>query len=266
MLTPRMSSGSSTGRATTLRPSPWRNGGSVGQVVFALGVAGVEPGEGLPEAGELEDVAARVHLADRRLLGPTVALFDDAEEMAGGVAEDAAEPGRIGYDGPCPSGRRRSPPAASPAGRPEARGGRAARRRRGRRRGRRSRPGAAGRHARRRRSRAGSPGWRTGRRGSLARASRTCSAPNPTTTMIVRAPAASGGVDDVADHGLTADLVQHLGQARPHPLAVPRRQDDRHRDLASGYGASTGTRIGRRSRHDSRRRRSPVSNAASRSA
>ena len=81
--------------------------GGVGQVVFALGVAGVEPVEGVPEAGQVEDVAARVDLADRLLLGGAVALLDDPEEPAGGVAEDPAEAGRVGDDRPSRAGRRR---------------------------------------------------------------------------------------------------------------------------------------------------------------
>ena len=60
-----------------------------------LGVAGADLVEGLPEQGKLEDIAARVDLADGLLLGRAVALLDDAEESAGGVAKDTAEPHRI---------------------------------------------------------------------------------------------------------------------------------------------------------------------------
>src|SRR5262249_43659856 len=38
-------------------------------------------------------------------------------------------------------------------------------------------------------------------------------------------------LDDVADHRPAADLVQHLGPLRLHPLAVAGRQDDRQRPL-----------------------------------
>jgi hypothetical protein len=41
-------------------------------------------------------------------------------------------------------------------------------------------------------------------------------------------PRAARGVDDVTDHRLAANLVEHLGALRLHPLAVPSRQDDRH--------------------------------------
>ena len=40
-------------------------------------------------------------------------------------------------------------------------------------------------------------------------------------------PRASRGLDHVADHRPAADLVQHLGLLRLHPLALSGRQDDR---------------------------------------
>ena len=69
--------------------------GGVGEVVFALGVAGADLFECFPEAGQLEDVTARIDLGDRALLGSAIALLDDPEKAAGRIAKDTAEAGRI---------------------------------------------------------------------------------------------------------------------------------------------------------------------------
>ncbi len=42
---------------------------------------------------------------------------------------------------------------------------------------------------------------------------------------------ASDGLDDVVDHRLAADLVEHFRPLRFHPLAMSGRQDDRYRSL-----------------------------------
>ena len=73
--------------------------GSVGEVVLALGVAGADLVERVPESRQLEDVAARVDLLQGAFLGRAIAFLDDAEEPAGRVAEDAAETRGVVQDG-----------------------------------------------------------------------------------------------------------------------------------------------------------------------
>jgi hypothetical protein len=87
--------GREAGDGEDLAAERLKEGGGVGEVVFALGVVGLELVEGVPEAGEVEDVAAWVNFADGGFFGGAVALFDDAEEAASGVAEDAAEAGWV---------------------------------------------------------------------------------------------------------------------------------------------------------------------------
>ena len=116
-----MSSGRSTCSAIDLSAHGLEPLGGVGQVILVLGVAGADLVEGLPEQGKLEDVAARVDLADGLLLGRAVALLDDPEESSGGVAEDAAEAHRVVDLGGAQQagGLLRAP--GGPAGRPGAR-------------------------------------------------------------------------------------------------------------------------------------------------
>ena len=71
----------------------------VGEVVLALGVAGTDLVEGVPEFGQLEDVAARVDLFDGTFFGRAIAFFDDAEKTAGRVAKDPAETHRVVHNG-----------------------------------------------------------------------------------------------------------------------------------------------------------------------
>ncbi len=73
--------------------------GSVREVVLALGVAGADLIESVPQHRQLEHVAARVDLAQRALLRRAVALLDDAQEPAGRVAEDPSEAHRVFHDG-----------------------------------------------------------------------------------------------------------------------------------------------------------------------
>ena len=127
-----MSSGARTGTATTLRPKFLQQRGGVGQVVFALRVAGREPFEGVPEARQVEDVTARVDLAD----GRAPRANSRAARRSGGTDRPSrAKCGRTRSG----RGRRRFPSkapksrlsAGDRANRRVARGGRGARRRRG---------------------------------------------------------------------------------------------------------------------------------------
>ena len=68
---------------------------SVGQVVLALGVAGTNLVESVPESGQLENVTARVDLFQGAFLGRAVAFLDDTEKSSGRVAKDSAETGGI---------------------------------------------------------------------------------------------------------------------------------------------------------------------------
>ena len=67
----------------------------VGEVELALGVVGVEPGEGAPEGGRVDDVDRRVDLADGQLLGRRVARLDDRDQPAVVASEDAAVRARV---------------------------------------------------------------------------------------------------------------------------------------------------------------------------
>ena len=176
MLTPRMSSGSQDVERQDLAAHGLEVFGGVGQVVFALGVAGADLVEGVPEARQLEDVAARVDLVDGAFLGRAVAFLDDAEEPAGGVAEDAAEAGGIGQDGRAEQAGAPGRAAGARAGRPAAGAGATARRRPGPARGPGSRPAAAGRPWRHGRCRAARSGSRRGCRARPGGTSRTWSA------------------------------------------------------------------------------------------
>ena len=51
--------------------------GGVGEVVFALRVAGGQMTKGFPEDGEIKDVTARIDLTDGPFLGVPITLFDD---------------------------------------------------------------------------------------------------------------------------------------------------------------------------------------------
>ena len=216
--------------ATTLRPIAWSRVGGVGEVVLALGVAGVEPVEGVPEAGQLEDVAARVDLVDRPLLGRAVAFLDDPEEAAGRVAEDAAEAGGVGHDG---GAEQAGGPVAALAVEQVGQGLGPDQRlvadqdQRG--------PSVVVQQGRQTLTASPVPscrsGWRRGCRARLSRHSRTWSAPVADDDDDRPGPGPSGRVDHVADHRPAADLVQDLGLLRLHPLALTGRQDDRHGTL-----------------------------------
>ncbi len=99
MLTPRMSSASSTGKRDHLPAHRLEPGGGIGRGSTPLSVAGVELVEGIPESGQVEHVAAWVDLGDLLLFRVAVALFDDPEEPAGRVAQDSPEAGRVGNNG-----------------------------------------------------------------------------------------------------------------------------------------------------------------------
>ena len=106
MLTPRTSSGSQDVEREDLAAHALQVFRGVGEVVFALGVAGPDLVESVPEARQLEDVAARVDLLDSAFLGRAVAFLDDPEESAGRIAEDAAKTGGIvEHRGPEQAGR-----------------------------------------------------------------------------------------------------------------------------------------------------------------
>ncbi len=70
--------------------------GRVGEVILALGVAGVEAVERAPEDGKFEDIATGIDLAEGALIGCAVAFLDDFEERAVGIADDPAESVRVG--------------------------------------------------------------------------------------------------------------------------------------------------------------------------
>ena len=68
---------------------------SVGQIVFALGVAGPNLVESVPQTRQLEDVAARVDLLQSAFFGRAVVFLDDPQKSAGRIAEDSAKTGGI---------------------------------------------------------------------------------------------------------------------------------------------------------------------------
>jgi len=67
----------------------------VGDVLLALVVVGVDPGESPPERRRVADVDTGVDLPDGPLLGGGVALLDDRPDTAVGTAHDATEAGRL---------------------------------------------------------------------------------------------------------------------------------------------------------------------------
>ena len=186
--------------------------------------------EGVPEQGKLEHVAARVDLGDRPLLGAAIALLDDPEEAAGGIAEDPPESGRIGDDGGPEQaggpfhlldgeqvgqglGADQRLVADQDQGRsPVILEQRVARL-----------DGVAGAEL----SLLGGEmdvGLAVQRHPDLVGAIADDDDDRP-------GPRPPRGLDHVADHRPAADLVEDLGLLRLHPLAMPRRQDDRHRTL-----------------------------------
>ena len=198
----------------------------VGEVILLLGVAGADLVEGVPEAGQLEDVAARVDLGDDAFLGRAVAFLDDPEEPARGVAEDAAESGGIRQDGRAEqAGGAVVLLAAEQVGqrlRPEQRlvahqdqGGTA----------------VVAQH------RPANLGGVTGSELLVLVGEQDVGLVAQVVAHLLGGvsdhdddglrPGPSGGVDDVADHRLPADLVQHLGLLRLHPLPMAGGQDDR---------------------------------------
>ncbi len=73
----------------------FEQGGGVGEVVFALGVAGIETVESFPKSREIEDIAARVNLKDGGFGGSAIALFDNSKEASRGVAKDTTKAGGV---------------------------------------------------------------------------------------------------------------------------------------------------------------------------
>ncbi|KAJ3079275.1 hypothetical protein HK102_003908, partial [Quaeritorhiza haematococci] len=204
--------------------------GGVGQVVFALGVAGADLLQGVPQDGQLEDVAARVDLADGLLLGGAVALLDDPEEPPGGVAEDAAEAGGVvDLGGPQQAGGPLVGLAVEEVGQGlGAEQGLVADEDQ-------DRPlvafqqGPADLHRVARAELFGLDGEPDGGL-AVERLVELIGRVADDHDDGLRAGAA-GRVDDVAEHRPAADLVQHLRPLGLHPLALAGRQDDRHRSF-----------------------------------
>src|SRR5690606_36933556 len=74
-----------------------QDGQYVGEVLLALSVVAGDALDRVGEEGAVEGVDAGVHLVDGPLLRGSVALFDDAEHGAVGVADDAAVAGGVGH-------------------------------------------------------------------------------------------------------------------------------------------------------------------------
>ena len=75
------------------------DGEGVGEVVLAFFVVGLDVGEGVEEVAGAEHPVGGVYFFDLALLGRGVVVFDDAGEVAGGIADDAAVAGGVGEEG-----------------------------------------------------------------------------------------------------------------------------------------------------------------------
>ena len=72
--------------------------GGVGEVVFALSVAGADLVECVPELRQFEDVAARINFPERAFFERAVTFLDDAQKTPGRVAKDAAKSHGVVHD------------------------------------------------------------------------------------------------------------------------------------------------------------------------
>src|SRR5262245_21788922 len=86
-------------RCNNFAPHPSESLRHVSEVVFPLGIAGIDLIERIPKVWQFEDITARVDLFERAFLGCVIAFFDNPKKTAGRITEDPTETHWIVHDG-----------------------------------------------------------------------------------------------------------------------------------------------------------------------